>query len=158
MSAPEAIGAFWATRTLLQIAEQSEENALPQGFIKDFPDFALRGFMIDAGRKFIPMSNLDEYVKLMAYYKMNTLQVHLNDNGFKQFFQEDFKKTYSAFRLESETFPELTAQDGFYTKQEFKDFQDRAEANYVTIIPEIDVPAHSLAFTQYMPEIGSDEY
>lgn len=158
VSAPEAIGAFWATRTLLQIAEQSEENALPQGFIKDFPDFALRGFMIDAGRKFIPMSNLDEYVKLMAYYKMNTLQVHLNDNGFKQFFQEDFKKTYSAFRLESETFPELTAQDGFYTKQEFKDFQDRAEANYVTIIPEIDVPAHSLAFTQYMPEIGSDEY
>ena len=45
---------------------------------------SLRGFMIDCGRKFIPMAYLQDLVKIMAYYKMNTLQVHLNDNGFKQ--------------------------------------------------------------------------
>lgn len=52
----------------------------------------------------------------------------------------------------------MTAKDGSYTKQEFIDFQKLAEDNYVEIIPEIDVPAHSLAFTHYKPEIGSKEY
>ena len=158
LEAPASLGIYWGTRTLLQIVEQNQGKYLPKGEIKDFPDFALRGFMLDCGRKYIPMNVLENYVKIMSYYKMNTLQVHLNDNGFPQHHQEDFKRTYSAFRLESETFPELTAQDGFYTKQEFKDFQKDAARQYVTIIPEIDVPAHSLAFTQFMPEIGSTEY
>ena len=48
----------------------------------------------------------------MSYYKMNTLQVHLNDNGFKQFFDQDWDKTYAAFRLESDKFPGLAAPDG----------------------------------------------
>ena len=55
--------------------------------------------MIDCGRKFIPMSYLQDLVKIMAYYKMNTLQVHLNDNGFKQYFDNNWDKTYAAFRL-----------------------------------------------------------
>lgn len=151
-------GVYWGTRTLLQIAEQGNHLELPQGKIKDIPDFESRGFMMDCGRKYIPLYVLESYVKIMSYYKMNTLLVHLNDNGFPQFFQEDFSKTYSAFRLESETFPELTAQDGFYTKQEFKDFQKEAATQFVTIVPEIDVPAHSLAFTQYLPELASDGY
>ena len=66
--------------------------------------------MIDCGRKFIPMAYLQDLVKIMAYYKMNTLQVHLNDNGFKQYFEHNWDKTYAAFRLESETYPGLTAR------------------------------------------------
>src|SRR3712207_7162358 len=74
------------------------------------------------------MSYLKDLVKVMAYYKMNTLQVHLNDNGFKQFFNNDWAKTYAAFRLESETYPGLTARDGSYSKAEFKEFQhERSE-------------------------------
>ena len=156
LSAPETIGAYWGTRTLLQIAEQN--LALPQGEIRDFPDYEIRGFMIDCGRKFIPMHYLRDYVKIMAYYKMNCFQIHLNDNGFKQFFENDWNKTYAAFRLESDTYPGLTARDGFYTKQEFIDLQKLAENCYVEIIPEIDAPAHTLAFAHYMPEIGSKEY
>ena len=114
--------------------------------------------MIDCGRKFIPMSYLQDLVKIMAYYKMNTLQVHLNDNGFKQYFDNNWDKTYAAFRLESETYPGLTARDGSYSKKEFIDFQKQAATNFVEIIPEIDIPAHSLAFTHYKPEIGSKEY
>ena len=114
--------------------------------------------MIDCGRKFIPMSYLQDLVKIMAYYKMNTLQVHLNDNGFKQYFDNNWDKTYAAFRLESETYPGLTARDGSYSKKEFIDFQIQAATNFVEIIPEIDIPAHSLAFTHYKPEIGSKEY
>lgn len=158
ISAPNPIGTFWATRTLLQMSEQSEKQELPKGDIIDFPDYAMRGFMLDCGRKFIPLSFMNDYVKMMSYYKMNTFHVHLNDNGFKQYFDNDWDKTYAAFRLESETFPGLEAQDGYYTKNEFIDFQKLAESNFVDIIPEIDIPAHSLAFAHYKPELGSDEY
>ena len=158
VSAPEYIGVYWATRTLLQMADQAQDQQLPRGVIRDFPDYALRGFMIDCGRKYIPLAFLQDYVKIMAYYKMNTLQIHLNDNGFKQYFEHDWSKTYSAFRLESETYPGLTARDGHYTKQEFIDLQKQAEDCFVEIIPEIDVPAHSLGFTHYKPELGSEEY
>lgn len=158
LSAPEAIGVYWGTRTLLQIAEQTDNRQLPCGSVRDFPDYALRGFMIDCGRKFIPLEFLQDYVKMMAYYKMNTLQIHLNDNGFKQYFEHDWNKTYAAFRLESETFPGLTARDGHYTKREFIDLQKLAEEYFVEIIPEIDAPAHTLAFAHFKPELGSKEY
>lgn len=158
LAAPEEIGIYWGTRTLLQMVEQQEDRHLPQGTIRDYPDYAMRGFMIDCGRKFIPLNALQDYIRVMAYYKMNTLQIHLNDNGFKQFFNNDWNQTYAAFRLESDAFPGLAARDGHYTKQEFIALQKQAEACFVEIIPEIDAPAHTLAFTHYKPEIGSEEY
>ena len=149
-------GAFWATRTLLQLSEQ--HTALPKGETVDIPVYELRGFMVDVGRKFMPIDYLNDLVKVMAYYKMNALQVHLNDNGFRQFFGNDWDKTPSGFRLESTLHPGLTSKDGHYTKQEFIDLQILGENNYVEVIPEIDVPAHSLAFVHYKPQLGSKEY
>ena len=158
VSAPETSGVFWATRTLLQMTEQSDSRSLAKGNMRDFPSYAVRGFMLDVARKFFTIDFLRDYVKFMAYYKMNTFQIHLNDNGFKQYFEHDWNKTYAAFRLECDTYPGLTAEDGFYTKQEFIDLQKLAENNYVDIIPEIDAPAHALAFSHYKPEIGSQTY
>ena len=117
ITAPAKEGAFWATRTLLQIAEQNRGQSIPKGIIRDYPDYEMRGFMFDCGRKYIPMHMLRQYVKFMSYYKMNTLQIHLNDNGFKQYFENDWNKTPGAFRLESDYFPGLTARDGHYTKK-----------------------------------------
>lgn len=151
-------GLYWGTRTILQIGEQHPELALPRGTTTDIPRYALRGLLMDVGRKYIPMNYLNKLVKVMAYYKMNTLQVHLNDNGFKQFFGGDWDKTSSAFRLESSTYPDLAIKGASYSKQEFIDFQIQAERQYVEIIPEIDVPAHSLAFSRIRPEIASKEY
>ena len=158
ISANTPTGVYWATRTLLQILEQHEGVNLPKGTIRDWPDYEVRGFMIDCGRKYIPLDYLKAYSKIMAYYKMNTLQVHLNDNGFKQYFGNDWDKTYAAFRIESELFPELTAKDGFYGKDEFRQFQKDAAKIGVNIIPEIDVPAHSLAFTHFRKELGTEKY
>lgn len=149
---------YWSTRTLLQLTEQSADRTLACGEAMDKPLYPLRGFMLDCGRKFFPMSYLRDLVKVMAYYKMNTLQIHLNDNGFKQFFGDDWAKTQAAFRLESDFFPGLTAKDGHYTKQEFIALQALADSCGVEIIPEIDVPAHSLAFTHYRPNIASKDY
>lgn len=104
------------------------------------------------------MDFLRQYVKILSFYKLNEFQIHLNDNGFVQFFDNDWNKTYAAFRLESERFPGLTAKDGSYTKKEFTDLQRLGMEYGVNVIPEIDIPAHSLAFTHYKPEIGSDKY
>lgn len=158
VSASQPIGIYWATRTLLQMSEQGEAHALPQGRVTDWPDYAVRGFMMDCGRKFIPLDYLRDFANVMSYYKMNTFQIHLNDNGFKQHFDNDWDKTYAAFRLECDTYPGLAARDGYYTKNDFRDFQLEAAGRFVEVIPEIDAPAHTLAFSHYKPELGSKEY
>ena len=158
VTASDSKGLWWGLQTVLQMIETSANGEISKGKYRDKPQYALRGFMIDCGRKYIPMSYLRQLVRIMSYYKMNTLQIHLNDNGFKQYFEDDWNKTQAAFRMECETFPGLTAKDGSYGKEEFRAFQKYADSLGVEIIPEIDVPAHALAFTQYRPELGSKEY
>ena len=157
LNAQTTTGAYWGTRTLLQILEASKGTSLPKGNIRDWPDFAMRGFMIDCGRKYIPLDYLNEYAKVMAYYKMNTFQIHLNDRAAKKY-EDTWDKTYTAFRMESEFFPELTAKDGHYGKDEFRQFQKDAAKICVNVIPEIDVPSHSLAFSRFRKELGSEKY
>ena len=151
-------GLRYARTTLCQMFETSENGSLPCGTINDHPEYRLRGFMLDCGRKFIPMSYLHQLVDVMAYYKMNTLHLHLNDNGFRQYFENSWDKTYAAFRLECDTYPGLTSTDGFYTKKEYIDLVKHGERVGVEIIPEIDVPAHVLALTHYDPSLGSEEF
>lgn len=158
VSANEPVGVYWATRTLLQMGEQYKNGNLPKGHIRDWPDYGIRGLLIDCGRKFIPMNYLRDLACIMSYYKMNFMHVVLNNNGFKAYFNDDWNQTYAAFRLECETYPGLTARDGYYTKKEFVHFQEEAAERFVEIIPEIDIPAHSLAFSHYKPELGSKEY
>ena len=157
LNAQTATGAYWGTRTLLQILEQNKGTRLPKGMIRDWPDYAIRGYMIDCGRKYVPLEYLEKYAKVMAYYKMNTFQIHLNDRAVK-IHEDNWDDTYAAFRLESEFFPELTAKDGFYTKDGFRQFQKDAAKIHVNIIPEIDVPAHSLCFARCREGFGSEKY
>lgn len=153
--APTIEGLRWGAVTLLQLCEQSD--SLPMGVITDSPVFGFRGFHIDAGRKFIPLDYLYQLVDVMSYYKMNKINLHLNDNGFKYYYDDDWDKTQAAFRLESDYFPGLTARDGAYSKTEFREFLNYAAGRGVEVIPEIDFPAHSLAFTRYRPSIGSTD-
>ena len=157
IEAPTIQGVFWGTRTLLQMLYRQEAK-LSKGTMRDWPEFPNRGFMLDVGRKFFTLDYLKQQIKVLSFYKMNEFQIHLNDNGFPQFFDNDWNKTYAAFRLESERFPGLTAKDGSYSKKEFTELQRMGMEYGVNIIPEIDIPAHSLAFAHYKPEIGSKEY
>lgn len=149
-------GVFWGTRTLLQMLH-NQPSGIMQGQTSDYPQYSHRGMMIDVARKFFTIDYLKDYIKILSFYKMNELQIHLNDNGFVEFFDNDWKKTYAAFRLESDCFPGLTAKDGSYTKEEFRDLQKMAARYGINIIPEIDVPAHSLAFTHYNPNLAADK-
>lgn len=151
---PKAL--YWGLQTVLQLSEQ--QPSLPCGSTVDKPQYAIRGFMLDVGRKFVPMPYIKKLARIMAYYKMNTLQLHLNDNGFKQYFDDDWMQTPSAFRLECDTYPGLAAKDGHYTKAEFRTLVNEAAAQFVDIIPEIDAPGHVLAFTQYKPSLASEKY
>ena len=97
LSASTARGVYWGTQTLLQMADRALQADAETGSIElacgrilDWPDYGIRGFMMDCGRKYIPMSYLRKLSRIMAYYKMNTLQIHLNDNGFKQYFGGDW--------------------------------------------------------------------
>ena len=157
IEAPTAQGVFWGTRSLLQMLH-NQKTQLAKGTARDWPEFPNRGFMLDVGRKFFTLDYLKQQIKVLSFYKMNEFQIHLNDNGFPQFFDNDWSKTYAAFRLESERFPGLTSKDGSYSKEEFKELQRMAMDYGVNIIPEVDIPAHSLAFAHYKPEIGSKEY
>lgn len=151
---PKAL--YWGLQTVLQLSEQ--QPSLPCGSTVDKPQYAIRGFMLDVGRKFVPMPYIKKLARIMTYYKMNTLQLHLNDNGFKQYFDDDWMQTPSAFRLECDTYPGLAAKDGHYTKAEFRTLVKEAAAQFVDIIPEIDAPGHVLAFTQYKPSLASEKY
>ena len=151
---PKAL--YWGLQTVLQLSEQ--QPSLPCGSTVDKPQYAIRGFMLDVGRKFVPMPYIKKLARIMAYYKINTLQLHLNDNGFKQYFDDDWMQTPSAFRLECDTYPGLAAKDGHYTKAEFRTLVKEAAAQFVDIIPEIDAPGHVLAFTQYKPSLASEKY
>jgi len=158
ISANTPKGVFYGTRTALQVLVQdSGKDNIPKGIARDYPKYKSRGFMLDVGRKYFPMSFLQDCVKLMSWYKMNEFQVHLNDN-YIWINENNWQTAYAAFRLESEKHPGLTAKDGSYSKAEFAALFDMAEKYAINIIPEIDTPAHSLALTQYMPEISSSLY
>ena len=156
ISAHTPTGVFYGTRTALQILLQDPTKThLPKGIARDYPQYAERGFMLDVGRKFFSIHFLQDYVKFMAWYKMNDFHLHLNDNEGGVGDSPDWMHKYAAFRLNSARFPGLAAKDGSYTRQDIRALQDVASAYGVTITPEIDAPAHALAFTQYRPDLAS---
>lgn len=159
ISGNSSAGVLYGTRTVLQIFAQDPAHArLPRGFARDYPQYHERGLMLDVGRKFIPLPELEDYVRLMAWYKLNDLHLHLNDNVFGVGLSPGWQQDYAAFRLNSPRFPGLAAKDGSYTRADMRALQDLAAAYGVTITPEIDAPAHALAFTQYRPDLASPRY
>lgn len=151
-------GIRWGTVTLLQILSRSD--GVPQGKIRDYPRYEVRGFGIDVARKPVSLDTLYAMLDSMSYYKMNDLTIHLNDNeilstsGLTDSIEQAMTAD-SAFRLESEIAGEdgqaLTSQEYAYTKEEFAQFIRTAKTYGVTVVPEIDTPAHSLSITQRFP-------
>ncbi len=160
IEAPTPLGAFWGTRSLLQVFA-AQNKAFPCGVAVDWPAYPVRGFLFDCGRKPFTLTTLRQIIDLCAYYKLNDLQLHLSDNyiwlhnypGVQT--AEDVLKiepSAGAFRLES-NIKGLTSTDLAYTKAEYKALLEYANARGVTIIPEIDVPGHALAMVRVRPDL-----
>ncbi len=145
ISASHVKGLFYGTRTLQQLMRQGD---LPKGTITDAPKYPVRSVLVDVGRKFMPVPQLKDWIRMMGWMKINELHLHLNDNS---------RGRYSGYRLESKKFPGLASKDGHYTFKEIRELQDFAKLYSVVIVPEIDSPGHSLAFTTYRPELAQKE-
>jgi hexosaminidase len=159
ISANTSTGVFYGTRTALQILLQDPTRThILKGTARDYPQYKERGFMLDVGRKFFSISFLEDYVKFMAWYKMNDFHLHLNDNEVDGGKSPDWVHKYAAFRLNSDRFKGLAARDGSYTRYDIRELLAIAKQYAVTITPEIDAPAHDLAFTQYRPDLASKKY
>ena len=158
-------GAFYATRTLLQLGE----NDLQNGEIRDFPSFSHRGFMLDTGRKFIPYDTLVDIMLNMAYYKMNDLQLHLNDNYIflkehlagkhltkEQEIEYVLNHADTGFRLQTDIVGDngvpLTSKQ-HYTKDEMQRLIALADELGINLVPEIDTPGHALSFVKVRPDL-----
>ncbi len=153
-----ALGAVWAGKTICQLMVQ---GGFPCGIMRDYPRYKVRGFMLDVGRRPVSLSMLEKIVDYMAWYKMNDFQIHLSDNyiwleDYAENGEENTFDAYSAFRLESSLKNDKgetpTAKDYSYSKAEFNSFMKASLKKGVRITPEIDMPAHALAFTKVFPE------
>lgn len=160
VSSSTYIGAVWAGKTICQLMAQ---GGFPNGIMRDYPRYSVRGFMLDAARKPVSMAMLEKIVDSMAWYKMNDFQVHLSDNfiwleHYSENGDESTFDAYQAFRLESALKNDKgetpTASDYSYSKEEFRSFIINSLKKGVRITPEIDMPAHALSFTKVFPEFA----
>lgn len=167
VKAEQETGAFWSTRTILQILKLNKLT-MPKGMTRDYPLYSVRGLILDVGRKTFTMDNLTMLMKEMSWYKLNDFQVHLNDNviPLENYSNagKDPMTAYSGFRLESDikkggkNQADLTSTDVFYTKKAFRNFIKQSRMYGVNIVPEIDTPAHSLALTKVRPDLRAGTY
>jgi hexosaminidase len=158
ITASDAAGIFYGGVTLQQLlnrpTKDKQQWQLPFVEIHDKPRFGWRGLMLDCSRTFIALEYLKKTIDRMAFYKMNTLQLHLTDD--------------QGWRLEITKYSLLTKQgayfdkkynepkefQGFYTQQQIKDLVVYAQSRHVQIVPEIESPGHSSAALNVYPQFS----
>ncbi|NLU96182.1 beta-N-acetylhexosaminidase [Chitinophaga sp. Ak27] len=174
ISANRPAGLFYAMQSLLQLLPKEVEGhelaahqrwTIPCVKITDYPRFGWRGLMLDVSRHYFPKEAVKKYIDQLARYKMNVFHWHLTDD--------------QGWRIEIKSLPELTTigawraprmgawwtreprakgeqvtYGGYYTQEEVKEIVQYAKTRFVTILPEIDVPGHSLAALAAYPQLS----
>ncbi len=169
-------GAFYGVQTILQLLPTAVfspvpvENvawSMPVCQIQDKPRFIHRGLMLDVSRHFMPVSFIKKYIDLLALHKMNIFHWHLTDDQgwrieikkYPKLTQIGSKRKETLVGQYSENYPQKfdgKEISGFYTQAEIKEVVKYAQSKYVTIIPEIELPGHSLAALAAYPELGCE--
>jgi len=163
VAAPTHAGLFYGLQTLRQLLPIGGESprALPAVRIEDVPRFAYRGMHLDVGRHFFPVEFVKRYIDLMAMYKMNTFHWHLTEDQGWRIQIEKYPRLTEVGACRKETILEknfdpyvgdATPYCGFYTQDEVREVVAHARSRYVTVIPEIEMPGHSLAALAAYPE------
>lgn len=135
-------GAYWAVQTLRQLAVRTSNRVSVAGCtVADWPAFRIRGFMHDVGRGYFPVEELKRQIAKLSRYKINTFHWHLTED--------------LGWRLESKQFPMLNDSTNFgrlpgkyYTLDEVRDLVRFCRLHRIMLLPEIDMPGHSAAFTK----------
>ena len=148
-----AAGLFYGMQTLAQLlpVRLGPSIELPALDIEDQPRFGYRGVLLDVGRHYFSVGFIKKFLDLAAQYKINRFQWHLTDD--------------QGWRIEIKKYPKLTVADaaasggdapfvGFYTQEQVKDIVAYAQARFITVVPEIEMPGHSGAALAAYPELG----
>ncbi len=182
ISANRPAGLFYGIQTLLQLLPPAIESktktpqrlwAVPAVQISDHPRFSWRGLMLDVSRHFFNKEQVKQFIDEMVRYKYNLLHMHLTDD--------------EGWRVEIKSLPKLTqvgawsvpkvgtfgyfsvptadeprTYGGYFTHQDIKELVQYAQERYVNILPEVDIPGHSLAAIAAYPELsctpGAENY
>jgi len=136
ISARAAAGAFYGTRTVLQLLKQN--NTIAAGSARDWPTYKIRGMHVDNGRKYFTPAWLRDHIRQLSYLKMNMFHWHLSDR--------------EGFRIESTSHPEVPTAP-YLTKAEVTSLINFAAQHHIIIIPEIDAPGHLTAALRTHPEL-----
>ena len=148
---------FMALQTLNQIFIGDVCNTAVQRIehikIDDKPRFSHRAVMIDPARHFLPVEDVKFFIDQMARFKFNILQMHLTDDqGWRIEIKSHPKLTQiGAFRNNGYT---PSPDNGYYTHQDIKELIAYAAERNIEIIPELDIPGHSVAILKAYPELG----
>ncbi len=139
ITSPTVTGITYGGASITQILYQDKgmDNA-PKGIARDYPKYEVRAGMIDVGRMYVPLEYLEEMTVYMSWFKMNEAHIHINDYWRGS--------GYSAFRLESEVYPQIVAKDGYYTKNDYRQYQKNMKKYGIDVITEIDTPYHAECF------------
>lgn len=182
IKANKPAGIFYGAQTLLQLLPKEIESRtavkgitwqVPFVTIRDYPRFGWRGLMLDVSRHFFTKQEVKDFIDEMVKYKYNLLHWHLTDD--------------QGWRIEIKALPRLTEvgawnakregrfggfaapspdeprnYGGFYTQDDIKELVQYAKDRFVDILPEVDIPGHSLAAIAAYPELscteGADKY
>lgn len=182
ISANTPAGIFYGVQSLLQLMPKEIESSklvksvqwqIPCVSITDYPRLGWRGLMFDVSRHFFTKQEVKDFIDNMARYKFNLLHWHLTDDEGWRIEIKSLPKltTKGAMRVEktgyfgnfSTPLPnEPLNYGGFYTQEDIKEVVQYAKERFVNILPEVDVPGHSLAAIVAYPELsctaGADKY
>ncbi len=174
ISAEKPAGLFYGVQTLLQLLPKEIESKtavknikweVPVVEVMDKPRFGWRGLMFDVARHFFTKAEVKQFIDDMVRYKYNLLHLHLTDDeGWRIEIKGLPKLTeVGAWNVKKigyfGTFTPPTADEpkdfgGFYTQEDIKEIVKYAKERFVDILPEIDVPGHSLAAVVSYPELS----
>lgn len=159
----DAPGLFHGLQSIIQLlpAKKQSSYMLPCAVINDYPRFGYRGMHLDCGRHFFPVSFIKDYLDMMARYKFNTFHWHLTEDQGWRLAINKYPRLTEIGSQRSETVIGHNSgkydgkpYGGFYTQQDARDIVQYAKDRYITVIPEIEMPGHSLGALTAYPLLG----
>ncbi|RNI38801.1 beta-N-acetylhexosaminidase [Hanamia caeni] len=182
ISANTAAGLFYGIQTMYQLFPKQINDSsvaknvkwnVPACKITDYPRFGWRGLMLDVSRHFFTKQQVKEFIDQMVLFKYNILHLHLTDDegwrieikGLPRLTEVGSKRVHKVGYFGTFTPPkpdEPLNDSGYYTQDDIREIVKYAQDRFVNILPEIDVPGHSLAAVVSYPELscteGADKY
>lgn len=173
VEAGSASGAFYALQTLGQLlppaffqktSVRGARWAAPACRVADAPRFSWRGMHLDVGRHFVPLPFIKRYLDLMALHKFNTFHWHLTEDQGWRIEIKAFPRLQEVAACRAETLighynDQPRRFDGkpycaYYSQDEIRQIVAYARSRFIEIVPEIEMPGHSLAALAAYPELG----